>query len=272
MLDNLVGDLHLYRRLIGMQIRAQAQYKASLAIDIGSYLFVTTLEFTVIFIFFSRFPTMLGWSVGEIALLYSFTSLSFGLAEMIGAGIDQFDQTIRRGEFDRVLLRPVSAFVQVVGSDFRLRRLGRLTQGIIGFAVALRLLPALHWTPARLAMLTIGIASGAAIFVAVLLLGATLCFWTIETTELTNIFTYGGREALSWPLPIYHELLQRCFLFVVPLAFGAYVPVCFLLGRPPPLGLPTAAAFAAPLAALTFTLVAGAIWRFGVHHYQSTGS
>jgi ABC-2 type transport system permease protein len=272
MLDNVLDDVRLYRRLIRMQIRAQAQYKASLAIDIGTYLFVTGLEFTVIFIFFSRFPTLLGWSVGEVALLYALTSLSFGLAEMIGAGIDQFDQTVRRGEFDRVLLRPVSALVQVAGSDFRLRRLGRLTQGIIGFAVALRLLPAVPWTPARLAMLPLGIASGAVVFLAVLLLGATVCFWTVETTELTNIFTYGGREMLSWPLTIYHQLFQRFFLFVVPLAFGAYVPTCYLLGRPLPLGLPTPAAFAAPLAALIFALVAGAIWRFGVRHYQSTGS
>jgi ABC-2 type transport system permease protein len=272
MLDNTIGDLRLYRRLIGMQIRAQAQYKASMLIDIGTYLFVTGLEFTVIFIFYSRFPTMLGWSVGEVALLYSLTSLSFGLAELVGAGIDWFDETIRRGEFDRVLLRPVSAFIQILGNDFKLRRLGRLTQGVLGFAFALRLLPPLHWTAARLAILPIGILSGAAIFIAVLLLGATLCFWTVETVELTNIFTYGGRELLSWPLPIYHQIVQRIFLFIVPLAFGAYVPVCYLLGRPLPLGLPMAAAFAAPLAALIFALFAAAVWRFGVRHYQSTGS
>ena len=134
------------------------------------------------------------------------------------------------------------------------------------------LLPGFHWTPAKLLILLLGIASAAAIFVSILLLSATLCFWTVETTELFNSLTYGGREMMSYPITIYHQLLQRFFLFVVPLAFGAYIPVCYLLDRPLPFDMPGVVAFAAPLVALTFALVAGAIWRFGVHHYQGTGS
>ena len=67
---------------------------------------------------------------------------------------------------DRVLLRPVSAIVQVVGSDFRLRRLGRLSEGFLIFALAVHLLPPIHWTPAKLLMLPVGIFSGAAVFIA----------------------------------------------------------------------------------------------------------
>jgi ABC-2 type transport system permease protein len=272
MLNNLLSDLRLYRRLIGMQLRIQAQYKFNLAVDIGTYLFVTTMEFFVVFFYFGSFKSILGWKIGEIALLTATASFGFGLAEMIGAGIDSFDMTIRRGEFDRLLLRPVSAFIQVIGSDFRLRRLGRLTQGCIAFVLGLVLLPGFYWTPAKLLILLLGITSAAAIFVSILLLSATLCFWTVEATELFNSLTYGGREMMSYPITIYHQLLQRFFLFVVPLAFGAYIPVCYLLDRPLPFGLPGVVAFAAPLAALAFALVAGAIWHFGVHHYQGTGS
>lgn len=272
MLAGVVSDLRLYRRLIGMQLRAQAQYKLSLVIDVCTYLAVTGLEFAVVFVVFGRFPSLLGWRIGEVGLLYALMSLSFGFAEMLGAGIDQFDETIRRGDFDRVMLRPVGAFLQVLGSDFRLRRLGRLTEGVIAFFIALRLLPGLRWSPLKLVMLPLGIASGAVIFVAVLLLGATLCFWTVQTTELTNILTYGGRETLSWPLSIYTPGMQRFFLFVVPLAFGSYVPACYLLDRPLPFGMSPLVAFAAPLVAVAFALVAGAVWRLGVRHYQSTGS
>src|SRR5205085_12067693 len=104
-------------------------------------------------------------------------------------------------------------FGQVATSDVRLRRLGRITQGCVAFVVALGWLPNLHWTLAKWIALLIGVGSGALLFVAVLLLGATLCFWTIETTELFNILTYGGREMLSYPLVIYHQMLQRFFLF-----------------------------------------------------------
>jgi ABC-2 type transport system permease protein len=272
MIRNMYSDLLLYRRLIGMQLRAQAQYKLNLAIDIGTYLFVTSLELVAMLILVAPFPSLLGWKIGEVALLYAFTSITFGFAEMIGAGIDNFAETIRRGEFDRLLLRPVSVFMQVIGSDFRLRRLGRISQGLITFAIAQHFLPGLSWTPLKFAILPIGVLSGATVFVSILLLGATICFWTVETTELTNILTYGGREMLGYPLTVYNQWFQRFFLFVVPIAFGSSVPTCYLLGRPLPFGLPNELAFAAPVVALAFALVAGATWRFGVRHHQSTGS
>jgi len=272
MFSNLRNDLRLYRWLIGMQLRVQAQYKLNLVVDIATYLITASVEFAGLLIIFGPFPSILGWKIGEVALLYTIMSIGFGLAELIGAGIDSFDVIIRRGEFDRVLLRPAGAFTQIIGSDFRLRRLGRITQGAFAFLIALHLLPELHWTVAKLVLLLLGIASGATIFVSVLVLGATLCFWTVETTELINILTYGGREMLSYPLTIYHQLLQRFFLFIVPLAFGSFIPTCYLLDRPLPFGLPSEVAFGAPLVALIFAWVAGTVWRFGVRHYQSTGS
>ena len=268
----LMSDVRLYGRLIAMQIRVQWQYKWNLFLDITTYFGVTALEFLGLLLLFAPFPTMLGWKVGEVALLASIMSISFGLAEMVGAGIDNFSEMVKRGEFDRVLLRPVGTFTQIVGADFRLRRLGRLTQGAGGFVVALWLLPDFHWTVAKAIVLSLGVLSGSVIFVAILLLGATICFWTVETTELTNILTYGGREMLSYPITIYNTTLQRIFLFVFPVAFGSYVPTCYLLGRPLPFGLPGEVAFAAPLAALLFALVSGQLWRFGTRHYQSTGS
>src|SRR5262249_59076597 len=128
------------------------------------------------------------------------------------------------------------------------------------------------WPAAKVALIPLALASGAAILVAVLLLGAIVCFWTIETTELTNTFTYGGRETLSYPLTIYDRSLQRLFVFVVPLAFGTFLPTCYLLDRSLPFGLPAALVFAGPLVAGAFALVVAALWRVGVRHYQSTGS
>lgn len=271
-LTALASDVRLYGRLIGMQLRAQAQYKVSLAIDIVSYVLVTGSELATVLVFFGPFPSLLGWHVGEVVLLYAVTCMSFGLAELFSAGFDLFPDLIRRGEFDRVLLRPAGTLLQVASSDFRLRRLGRIAQGVLAFALALRLLPGLRWTPLKLVMLPLGMFSGTLIFVAIFLLGATLCFWTVETTELTNILTYGGREMLTYPLTVYHPVLQRVFLFVVPLAFGTYVPACYVLERPLPFGLPVGIAFAAPAIALAFALLSAGIWRVGVRHYQSTGS
>lgn len=274
MISALLVDLRLYAHLVLMQLRSQMQYKVDLVLDILTYFLLTALEFGALLIYFVPFPTLLGWRVGEVAMLSATASIGFGLAELFGGGIDNFDTLIRQGDFDRVLLRPVTALVQVSTTQFRLRRLGRITEGICAFGLALFLLRNLNlsWTPLKVLALLLGIGSSALLFVAILLLGATICFWTVETTELTNILTYGGREMFSYPLTIYNQLMQRFFVFIVPLAFGTYIPVCYVLGRALPFGLPNWLAFISPLVALLFTLAALAFWRFGVHRYQSTGS
>lgn len=272
MIENIANDLRLYKHFLVMLLRSQAQYKVNVVIDIFSSFAVTSLEFVAVLVYFGRISSMLGWSVGEVAMLYSVMSISFGIAEMFGAGIDAFADTVRLGEFDRIMLRPVGSFMQVLGSDFRLRRLGRISQSCMTFVIALHLLPAFHWTAVKVVAMVIGIASGSIMFMSVLILGATLCFWTVETTELINILSYGGRDMLSYPLTIYHQLMQRFFLFVMPLAFGSFVPTCYLLGKPLPFGLPGEVVFAAPLLALAFAMVSRITWQFGVRHYQSTGS
>ncbi len=271
-MDALLSDLRLYQRLIVMQVRAQLQYKVNVVVDVLTYLSVTSLEFLTMLIYFVQFPSMLGWHIGEVAMLAAVTSFSFGLAELFGAGIDVFDETIRRGDFDRVLLRPLSALILVASGEFRLRRLGRMTEGVLAFLFSLALLHNINWTLFKALALLIGVLSGALIFVSVLLIGATLCFWTVQTTELTNSLYYGGREMLSYPITIYNQAMQRILLFVVPLAFGTYMPTCYLLNRALPLNLPTWTVFLSPFLALAFASVAVWLWRFGVRHYQSTGS
>lgn len=271
-MDAILSDLRLYQRLIVMQVRAQLQYKVNVVVDVLTYFGVTSMEFLTMLIYFVQFPSMLGWHIGEVAMLGGVTSFSFGLAELFGAGIDVFDETIRRGDFDRVLLRPLNALILVASSEFRLRRLGRMTEGVLAFLFSLALLHNVNWTLFKALALLVGVLSAALIFVSILLMGATLCFWTVQTTELTSILYYGGREMLSYPITIYHQAMQRILLFVVPLAFGTYMPTCYLLNRALPLNLPTWTVFLSPFSALAFSSVAVWVWRFGVRHYQSTGS
>jgi len=120
----LLADLRLYRRLIVMRIRGQAQYRVSLALDFLTCLALVTLEFVAVLLYFGRFPTLLGWNVGDVTLLAATVAIGNGLADTVGAGIDHFVDVIRRGEFDQVLLRPAGTFIQIFGNDFLLRKLG----------------------------------------------------------------------------------------------------------------------------------------------------
>ena len=76
MFQNILDDLRLYTHLLSTQIRSQAQYRLNMAIDIGTYFAVTSLEFGAMLLYFGPFPSMFGWKVGEVALLYAVMSIS----------------------------------------------------------------------------------------------------------------------------------------------------------------------------------------------------
>jgi ABC-2 type transport system permease protein len=109
-------------------------------------------------------------------------------------------------------------------------------------------------------------------FGALFITGATLTFWTIQPIEAMNVLTYGGNEMISYPMNIYQDWMRRFFTFIVPAIFLNYTPMLYILGKPDPLHLPAFTAFLSPLVAILGMILAISFWRFGVLHYQSTGS
>lgn len=261
----------VYLRLIGAQLRGQLQYRASFVLMLASSFASTFIELVAIVILFGTFHDLAGWRVGEVALLYGLISVAFGITELFGEGFESASRLVRAGEFDRILTRPVPAFVQVLATEFPLRRLGRIAQGLFVLVLADRW-TAIAWTLPRVAVLCSAILSTALVFFTVMLLGAAICFWTVESSEAQNIFTYGGTELASRPLHIYNRWLQSVFLYLVPLGLTSYYPALYVLAKPDPLGLPPLVQFLAPLVAAVFFLIGLGVWELGLRHYQSTGS
>jgi ABC-2 type transport system permease protein len=263
--------LALYPRLVQAQIRSQLEYRTSFALQVAGQFGATFLDFITIVLLFNRFPTLAGWSLGEVVLMYGLAAVGFALADLATNGFDTLSELIRTGQFDRMLTRPAGTFMQMLAADVQLRRLGRVAQGVVALGVAVAILD-LAWTPAKAAVAVGAIVSGAVIFGSIFVIGAAVTFWTVTTSEVTNAFTYGGAELASWPLPIYADWLRRFFTFVVPLAFVSYLPALFILERPDPLGLPPALQAGSLAVAALFFLAARGAWAAGVRHYQGTGS
>ncbi len=267
-----MGDaLRLYFRYLGVSVRAQMQYRASFIMMSLGHMLVTGIEFLGLVVLFSRFGSLRGWTLPEVALLYGLVNMTFAIADAVARGFDVCWQLLKSGDFDRLLLRPRSTAFQLAGQEVVLRRVGRFAQGL---AVFLWAASALHlaWTPVRLAFVASAIAGGVCIFVGFFILQATLSFWTIETIELGNILTHGGVETAQYPLTIYRPWFRTFFTTVAPLAFISYFPGLVLLGRPAQSGLPAPLLWCSPLVGLAFLTLCLRLWRFGERHYLSTGS
>ena len=265
--------LDLYRRLISVQIRSQLQYRVSFLLDTFTTGFSVVTSFLTLALILQRFDNVGGWTLPEVAFLYGMVEIAFGLMDMLFSGFDpdNFGKQVRLGAFDQLLLRPLDITLQVLGSQFVVRRLGRIVQGA---AVLVYAVTALHvqWTIGKLLYMPVVLASLVCFFGGLFIIGATITFWTVESIEVINIFTYGGSEMMDYPMHIYQDWMRRFFTFIVPAIFLNYYPALYFLDKPDPLGLPVFAPFLAPLAGVGVLLAALAFWRFGMRYYQSTGT
>lgn len=259
--------MKLYWSYLKILFKSQLMYRMSfILICIGQFFlpFTVFIGFTMLF---SKFGNVKGFSYYEMALCYSIAHMAFSLAESIFRGFDSFSGLIREAEFDRLLLRPRNLVLQVLGSQFELSRIGRLVQSILVLVIALNGLQ-FELTLEKSILLVLMIISGMLTFASIFIASATMCFWTVESTELLNILTDGGRELCQFPLSIYNQSFKWFFTWIVPFGMFNYYPLMMLLDRSP-MVLPQ---MLSPLYSIFFLIPCVMLWYFGVSHYQSSGS
>jgi ABC-2 type transport system permease protein len=266
----VVDALFVWRRLVGAQVRSQLQYRTSFALDVLGSFWISFIDFLVVLTIFRNVPRLNSWNLHQVAFLYALSSITFAITDLLIGHLDQFPQKIRDGNFDILLVRPRGTLLQVVASDIAIRRIARVLQGLIVLVYALGGL-AIHWTAWRALVLAASLPSGVVLFGSVWVVGACIAFWTTDGGEFTNAFTYGGTTMAQYPFDIYATWLRRFLGYFVPLAFVAYFPALYVLGKRDPLGLPRFLDFCSPVVALVAACVAGSVWRFAVRHYRSAG-
>ncbi|WHY69834.1 ABC-2 family transporter protein [Neobacillus sp. SuZ13] len=244
------------------------QYRTSFwLLSLGQF-FIPFTVFAGLYFLFEQFGQIKGWQFFEVALCFGIIHMAFALSECFARGFDSFSSLVRNGEFDRLLVRPRSTFIQVLGSKFEFTRFGRLIQSGVVLVWALANLN-IEWNVVKEVTLLLMIVSGVLIFTGIYILAATLCFWTIEGLEVVNIFTDGGREMAQYPLNIYQKWVAKFFTFVIPFGTVNYLPLLSILGKNSGNEIYS---MLTPLAGSLFILPCLLVWQYGVKHYRSTGS
>jgi ABC-2 type transport system permease protein len=266
-----MNSLRLYQRYISVSFQAQMQYKVSFLLQVVGQGVATGIEFFGIWALFSRFNQIGSWTLAEVALFYGLVNTAFACADAVGKGFDGFWRIVKTGEFDRLLLRPRTTVLQLLGTELTLKRFGRLIQGLVvlGWALATLQIPL---TLSTLWLLSAALLGSIALFLGIVVLQATISFWTIESLEVMNILTYGGVETAQYPLSIYNEWFQRFFTFLIPLACVSYFPLLAVLNKADTMAVPVWVCYGSPIAGVLFLLIALRVWKVGERHYCSTGS
>lgn len=258
--------IKLYAKYASVCTQSVMQYKLSFLLMILWRFILAFNELIAIKFLFSGFTELKGYTYGDVLLCFSVIQMSFTFAELFGNGFKVFSGMVRRGEFDRMMLRPCSLILQVIGTRFEIGRTGPLLTAFITLILGIRH-SQVTWNLMTVWTLTSMVIGGTFLFIGLFILEASLCFFSIEDTSLVNVLTYGAKTHGKYPIDVYGKGILRFCTYVIPYTLVQYYPLQFLLGRTRSWQLALC-----PLGIVVFVFLCYLVWRFGVKHYKSCGS
>jgi len=256
--------------LLGSRVRSQTAYRTSFWLTVLTSVGIGLIEFIEIYVILTNVPVFGGLSFAQAALVFALANTSFALADLVFGQLDTVPSLLRMGRLEVMLVRPLPLLVQLVTSDFQLRRLGRAAVGLVIMVIALTQLD-LVLTPATLYLLIITPLVGAAIYGALFVLAGGLQFFLIDGREFTSAFLYGGSYAGQLPGSVLLPPVRILFTFVIPATATAYLPGLLILGLPGPAFLPAWLGWFAPLFAVWAWGLALLAWRAGIRRFTGAG-
>jgi ABC-2 type transport system permease protein len=175
------------------------------------------------------------------------------------------------GEFDRVLVRPLSPLGQVIFSKFEISTAAHLIIGSTALYFGSHL-AYIEWTLYKVILFPVIIMGGVMIAGGIRLMVTAVAFWTLRNRSLVHTVIFSSKEFINYPVNIYNIGIQFFLTFIFPIAFINFYPAHFFLDRSGAGLLHPSLELGTPIVGIVVITVAIFSWKAGVNHYQSTGS
>jgi ABC-2 type transport system permease protein len=258
--------VYLYFRCLGQQMKAILAYEADFVVLLFSAVLVQLTGLLFIWTIFQRIPNINGWTFWQVVMMYALIFVTEGVGSLFFEGTWRLSNLVYTGQFDQMLVRPVSPIVQVLASAVGFNGLGNLITGLALIGISIANVP-VAWTPGRLLMLPILIASAATIRVAINLGSAATAFWINAPWSMVPMFVHQLGEFAKYPITIYSIAVQAMIVIAIPFAFVSFFPTAWIFGVDA-WSLP---GLLTPLVAIYTMFMAVTIFRIGLRRYESSG-
>jgi ABC-2 type transport system permease protein len=258
----------MYLILAAASFRSRMQHPFNFVVGALMAAFVNAVEFALIAVVLSRFGSVQGWSLYEVAYLYGVILLCKTLYRTVASDVHQLEKYLVSGDLDQLLTRPVPVLLALMAQNVTIYT-AEFLQSVTMLAVSLGALIRSGQTSWLAVPETIFVVlCGTVICFAIALATATAGFWITRIRELQVITEDAARFAAQYPLSLYPKWLQYVLCTAIPVGFANYIPALYVLrGELGGWVLAATALFAACCLALALRW-----WRFGLSRYQSAGS
>jgi ABC-2 type transport system permease protein len=265
-LHRIRRPIYLYFRCLGQQMKAIMAYEADFIVLMLSAVLVQLSGLAFIWAIFQRIPDVNGWTFWEVVFMYALVFVTEGVGSLFFEGTWRLNYLVYTGQFDQVLMRPLSPIVQVLAGAVGFNGLGNLVTGFALIGIALANVP-LEWTPGRILFLVVLLASASAIRVAINLASAASAFWIRSPWSMFSFTVHRLSEFAKYPITIYSVVVQVFVTIAIPMAFVSFFPTAVVFG----VDAWSVPGLLTPAVALYSILMAVWLFNRGLNRYESSG-
>ena len=243
------------------------EYKGDFIIGIIGFLLVQASNLLFLRIIFSNIPNLMGWDYNQVIFIYGFSLIPKGLDHLFFDNLWAIGHfTVRKGDFDKYLTRPINTLFHVMVEKLQIDALGEFLMGIVLVCVVLPKLD-IEWSVVRVLLTLVAIFFAVFIYTGIKTATAAIAFWTKRSGNITYMF-YMVNDFAKYPVSIYNRLVRTIVTYVIPFAFTAFYPAYyFLTGENPLFNIGMTVIISVVLMALGIF-----IWNKGIAAYESAGS
>jgi len=243
----------IYRKLASQYVKSRMSFRADFLISLAGMLAVNLSGFLSLLVLFKTIPSLGGWDYDEMLFLYGFFGLATAPVAILFDKFWSLWSDIMRGNFINCYFKPLNTMFYYLSDTVDLKSLGSLALSVIIFVYAIPHL-SVSWTALKVACLVLMYAGAAFSFIGIRTVVSSTAFWM--------------EQFVRYPLSIFGKPFQIVFVFVIPYAFVAYMPVNHLLHTPDV----SPEWFLTPLVGAAVFGIGCLVWSLGVRRYNGTGT
>ena len=264
-MTKIIDNISLYLSFSQAALKEMLVYRLDCIVGMISQIVTQLVEIIFIWIVFQNTENIAGWTFKQILLLYGITLISIGFSDFCFDSLyDIGPKYIRRGEFDKIMLRPVHPLLSIIGSSNEFTALGYFG---LGLTLTISMLTQLAIPITLILIIKIIFFSivGAAIIGAINTILSIASFWTYRSNEIIWSF-YRIYTFAQYPIDIYNKFIKILITMILPFAFVAYYPTMSYLG------INKYMICLSPIIAIVLWIIAVKIWNWALNKYRSTGN
>lgn len=259
--------IKMHRIFVTQELKRMMEYKGDFIVGIIGFLLGQLTNMLFLFIVFSQIPSLMGWTLEQVIFIYGFSLIPKGLDHLFFDNLWSIGHfTVRKGDFDKYLTRPINPLFHVMVEKLQIDALGELLMGIALICITMPSV-SIEWSVTKVLLILLVIPFATMIYVGIKTATAAIAFWTKRSGNVTFMF-YMVNDFAKYPVTIYNNFVKIVITYIIPFAFTAFYPANYILtGENPLFNI----GFTVVISIVIMT-IGVCIWNKGIKAYESAGS